>query len=73
MAVVVPAVLLLSTFAGLAAGRWQILPAVAALIPAALLLLSPEAGALTALGLAGVALGVQLHRVVAESTLPRPS
>ncbi len=73
MAVVVCAVLLISTFAGLAAGRWQVLPALAALIPAAVLVAGLEAGALTALSLAGVALGIQLHRAVAESTLPRAS
>lgn len=73
MAIVVCAVLLLSTFAGLAAGRWQILPAAAALIPAAVILVSAEAGALAALAVAAVAVGVQLHRVVAESTLPRAS
>ena len=70
MAVVVPAVLLLSTFTGLVAGRWQVLLAAAAAIPACLLLLGPEPGDLSVLASAGLALGVQLHRVVAETTLP---
>ena len=71
MAVVVLMVLLLSAFAGLAAGRWRALLATLPAIPACLLLLGPEAGALAALDAAGLAAGVYLHRVVAETTLPR--
>jgi hypothetical protein len=71
MAVVVPAVLLISTLAGLTAGRWQLVPAAMAAVAAAALLLGLEAGAVAGVGAAGLALGVQLHRAVAESTLPR--
>ncbi|MGH2780713.1 MAG: hypothetical protein ACRDLA_04760 [Thermoleophilaceae bacterium] len=53
-------VLLVSSFAGLAIGRWELaLP----LLAGGALLGGPALGAL---GAAGVLAGVQLHRVVAE-------
>jgi len=72
MAVAVLLLLLLSAFAGLAAGRFRaVLPAVAAVIPCALLGGAETAG-LACLAAAGLLAGVQLHRVVAESTTQIP-
>jgi hypothetical protein len=66
MAVVVLLLLLLSAFAGLAAGRRRaVLPAVVAVGPCALLGGAATAG-LALLATAGLAAGVHLHRVVAE-------
>jgi hypothetical protein len=66
MAVVVLMLLLVSSFAGLAAGRFlAVLPAAAAALLCAALV-GLEAGALAALATAGLAAGVQLHRVVAQ-------
>jgi hypothetical protein len=71
MAVAVLLLLLLSAFAGLAAGRRRaLIPAVAAVIPCALLGGAELAG-LAALAVAGLAAGVHLHRVVAEISVPR--
>jgi hypothetical protein len=71
MAVVVPLMLLLSTFAGLVAGRRRaIVPAATAVIPCAVVG-SPEAAGLALLASAGLAAGVHLHRVVAEHSVPR--
>ena len=65
--------LLLSAFAGLAAGRRRaVIPAVAAVIPCALLGGAELAG-LAVLAVAGLAAGVHLHRAVAEISLPRAS
>jgi hypothetical protein len=71
MAVLALLVLLLGSFAGLLIGRWQAVLPVAAAIPAGALLGGPEAGALGALGVAGFAAGLHLHRVVAEQYVPR--
>jgi hypothetical protein len=71
MAVPVLLLLLLSAFAGLAAGRRRAVAAPAiAVIPCALLG-GPETAALAVLAAVGLAAGVHLHRVVAESSLPR--
>jgi hypothetical protein len=73
MAVAVLLLLLLSAFAGLAAGRRRVvIPAVAAVIPCALLGGAELAG-LAVLAVAGLAAGVQLHRAVAEASVPRAS
>jgi hypothetical protein len=74
MAVAVLLLLLLSAFAGLAAGRFRAaIPAVAAVIPCALLGGAETAG-LALLAAAGLVAGAHLHRVVAESSPPpRPS
>jgi len=70
MAVAVLLLLLLSAFAGLAAGRRRaVIPAVAAVIPCALLGGTEIAG-LALLAAAGLAAGVHLHRVVAENSPP---
>jgi hypothetical protein len=71
MAVLALLVLLLGSFGGLLIGRWQALLPVAAAIPAVTLVGGPEAAALAALGLAGLAAGLHLHRVVAEQFVPR--
>jgi hypothetical protein len=71
MAVPVLLLLLLSAFAGLAAGRRRaVLPAVAAVIPCAVVG-GPETAALALLAATGLAAGVHLHRVVAEHSVPR--
>ena len=71
MAIAVLLVLLLSAFAGLAAGRRRAVAAAAiAVIPCALLG-CPETAALALLAAAGLAAGVHLHHVVAEHSLPR--
>jgi hypothetical protein len=71
MAVAVPLLLLLSAFAGLAAGRRRVVAAAAiAVIPCALVG-GPETAGLALLAAAGLAAGVHLHRVVAEHSLPR--
>jgi hypothetical protein len=70
MAVPVLLLILLSAFAGLAAGRRRaVLPAVAAVIPCALVG-GTEAMGLALLAVAGIAAGVHLHRVVADATPP---
>jgi hypothetical protein len=70
MAVPVLLVILLSAFAGLAAGRRRaVLPAAAAVIPCALIG-GAEAMGLALLAVAGLAAGVHLHRVVADATPP---
>ena len=71
MAVAVLLLLLLSAFAGLASGRRRaVIPAVAAVIPCALLGGAELAG-LAVLAVAGLAAGVHLHRAVAEVSVPR--
>jgi hypothetical protein len=71
MAIAVLLMLLLSAFAGLAAGRRRaVIPAVAAVIPCALLGGAELAG-LAVLAVAGLAAGVYLHRAVAEVSVPR--
>jgi hypothetical protein len=71
MAVAVLLLLLLSAFAGLAAGRRRaVIPAVVAVIPCALLG-GAETAALAVLAATGLAAGVHLHRVVAEASVPR--
>jgi hypothetical protein len=71
MAVAVLLLLLLSAFAGLAAGRRRaVIPAVAAVIPCALLGGAELAG-MAVLAVAGLAAGVQLHRAVADVSVPR--
>jgi hypothetical protein len=73
VAVAVLLVLLLSAFTGLAAGRRRVVvPAIAAVIPCAVLG-GAGAAALAVLAAAGLAAGVHLHRVVAEASLPRAS
>ena len=70
MAVAVLLLLLLSAFAGLAAGRRRaVIPVVLAVIPCALLGGAELAG-LALLAAAGLAAGVHLHRVVAEASPP---
>jgi hypothetical protein len=70
MAVAVLLLILLSAFAGLAAGRRRaVLPAVAAVIPCAVVG-GAEATGLALLAVAGLAAGVHLHRVVADATPP---
>jgi hypothetical protein len=71
MAVAIPAVLLLASLVGLATGRWEALLVPVTAVPALLLLLGPEAGAFAGLAAAGLAAGIQLHRVVAENSVPR--
>ena len=69
---VVPVLLLLlgSAFAGLAAGRRRaVLPALAAVVPCAVVGGAETAG-LALLATAGLAAGVHLHRVVAEHMPP---
>jgi hypothetical protein len=69
---VVPVLLLLlgSAFAGLAAGRRRaVLPALAAVVPCAVVGGAETAG-LALLAAAGLAAGVHLHRVVAEHMPP---
>jgi hypothetical protein len=71
MAIAVLLLLLLSAFAGLAAGRRRaVLPAAAAVIPCALLG-GVEIAGLALLAAAGVAAGVHLHRAVADVSVPR--
>ena len=71
MAVVVPSLLLLSAFAGLAAGRRRAVAIAAmAVIPCAIVG-GPETAGFALLASAGLAAGVRLHRVVAESSAPR--
>jgi hypothetical protein len=71
VAVPVLLLLLLSAFAGLAAGRYRaVAAAVIAVIPCGLLG-SPELAGLALLAAAGLAAGVHLHRVVADSSVPR--
>ena len=71
MAVAVLLLLLLSAFAGLAAGRrLAIVPALAAVVPCALLG-GPETAGLALLAAAGLAAGVHLHRIVADLSVPR--
>jgi hypothetical protein len=71
MAIAVLLMLLLSAFAGLAAGRRRaLIPAAAAVIPCALLGGAELAG-LALLAVAGLAAGVHLHRAVAEISVPR--
>jgi len=66
MAVAVLLLLLLSAFAGLAAGRRRaVIPAVAAVVPCALLG-GVETAGLALLAAVGLAAGVHLHRAVAE-------
>jgi hypothetical protein len=70
MAVAVLLLLLLSAFAGLAAGRRSaVVPPAVAVIPCAVVG-SPETAALALLATAGLAAGVHLHRVVADNTPP---
>jgi hypothetical protein len=71
MALVVLLLLLLSALAGLAAGRRRVVVAAAlAVIPCAVVG-GPEMAGLALLAAAGLACGVHLHRVVAESSVPR--
>jgi LytS/YehU family sensor histidine kinase len=71
MAVAVLLLILLSAFAGLVAGRRSVVAAAAiAVIPSALLG-GPEIAGLALLAAAGLAAGVHLHRVVAETSVPR--
>ena len=70
MALPVLLMLLLSAFAGLAAGRRRaVILAAAAVIPCALLGGAELAG-LAALAVAGLAAGVHLHRLVADISVP---
>lgn len=67
MALAVLLLLLLSAFAGLVAGRRRaVVPPAAAVIPCALIG-GLVTGGLALLASAGVAAGVHLHRVVADS------
>jgi hypothetical protein len=71
MAVSVLLLLILSAFAGLAAGRrGAVLLAAVAVIPCAVLGGAETAG-LALLAAAGLAAGVHLHRLVAEHSVPR--
>jgi hypothetical protein len=64
-------VLLLGSFAGLLVGRWTAVMPIAAVLAPAALLGGPAAGALAALGAAGLLAGVHLHHAVAEQYAPR--
>ena len=71
MALVVLLLLLLSAFAGLAAGRRRVVAAAAlAVIPCAVVG-GPGTAGLALLVAVGLAAGVHLHHVVAESSAPR--
>jgi hypothetical protein len=71
MAIAVLLMLLLSAFAGLAAGRRRaLIPAAAAVIPCALLGGAELAG-LAILAVAGLAAGVHLRRAVGDISVPR--
>jgi hypothetical protein len=71
MALVVLLLLLFSAFAGLVAGRRRAVAIAAmAVIPCAVVG-GPETAGLALLASAGLAAGVHLHRVVAESSAPR--
>lgn len=71
MPVAVLLLLLLSAFAGLAAGQWRVVAAAAvAVIPCAVVG-GPDLAALAVLAAAGLAAGVHLRRVVADTSLPR--
>jgi hypothetical protein len=71
MPLAVPLLLLLSAFAGLAAGRRRVVAAAAlAVIPCAVLG-GPDLAGLALLAAAALAAGVHLHRVVAETSVPR--
>jgi hypothetical protein len=71
MALAVLLLLLLSAFAGLAAGRRRaVLPAAAAVLPCAVIG-GVETAGLALLAAAGLTAGVHLHRVVAEHSVPR--
>ena len=71
MPVAVLLLLLLSAFAGLAAGRWRVVAAAALAVVPCALLGGPDFAGLALLVAAGLAAGVQLHRVVAEASVPR--
>jgi len=72
MALAVLLLLLLSAFAGLAAGRRRaVVPAAVAVVPCAILGGLSTAG-LALLAAAGLGAGVRLHRVVADATLNHP-
>ena len=63
--------LLLAAFAGLAAGRRRVAAAAAlAVIPCAVVG-GPDLGALALLAVVALAAGAHLHRVVAETSVPR--
>jgi hypothetical protein len=55
-----------AALAGLVVGRRGFLPAVFAAAPLTVVLAGPEAGAFALLAAAGFALGVHLHRLIAE-------
>jgi len=68
MALIAPAVLLVSSLAGLVVGRWRL---AFACLPAAIvagMLAAPEVVVLATLAAAGTAAGVHLHAVVADHT-----
>jgi hypothetical protein len=71
MALMALLALMLGSFAGLVIGRWAAALPFAAAVPAAGLLVTPEAGAVGALAAVGLLAGVHLHRVVAEQYMPR--
>ena len=71
MTVIALLALLFGSFAGLVVGRWAAALPLAAAIPAATLLAGPEGGAVAVLVAGGLIAGVQLHRVVAEQSVPR--
>jgi hypothetical protein len=66
MALIALLALLISSFAGLAAGRWRALLVLVPAIPACALLAGPVAAAVAALATVGMGAGVRLRHVVAE-------
>ncbi len=72
MALLALIVLLATAFTGLAVGRWRMLGAALPAVPACAVLFGTEAGLVAVLGLAGLTAGVHLHRVVADTAMPRP-
>ena len=70
MALAVLLLLLLSSIAGLGAGRWKVVVAAAIAVLPCALVGGPETAALAVLAVAGLAAGVHLHRVVADHTPP---
>lgn len=55
-----------AALAGLVVGRRGVLPALFAAVPLTVVFAGPEAGALALMSAAGFALGVYLHKLVAE-------
>jgi hypothetical protein len=59
--------LLIASLAGLLDGRWRSLVPIVPAIPAFAIVAGPVVGAVTALAVVGMGVGVRLRQVVAES------